>query len=184
LWHAVRQGHSWADVLAGLGLTTDSSDARTRVKAHAIRLGLDITHLDNPTTGSTADIPDADLAHLRKAAISVAAAWFGLRGCNAAFPIEPDTYDLLISMPEGIKRIQVKTTTHCSKDGWQVTVGRRPYSAGNLEKRLPYDPEMIDLFFIVDGDLNIYLIPSAVIAGRVGIPCAHTRNSSSATPAG
>ena len=28
---------------------------------------------------------------------------------------------------------------------------------------------MIDLFFIVDGDLSLYLIPSKVIAGRVGI---------------
>jgi hypothetical protein len=37
-----------------------------------------------------------------------------------------------------------------SKDRRQVTVG-------NLEKRLPCDPEMIDLFFIVD------------VAGRVGI---------------
>jgi hypothetical protein len=28
---------------------------------------------------------------------------------------------------------------------------------------------LIDWFFIVDGDLEIYLIPSRVIAGRVGI---------------
>lgn len=28
---------------------------------------------------------------------------------------------------------------------------------------------MIDWFFIVDGDLNIYLIPSRVIAGRIAI---------------
>jgi hypothetical protein len=28
---------------------------------------------------------------------------------------------------------------------------------------------LIDWFFIVDGDLAIYLIPSRVIAGRVGI---------------
>jgi hypothetical protein len=28
---------------------------------------------------------------------------------------------------------------------------------------------LIDWFFIVDGDLNIYLIPSQVIGGRVGI---------------
>jgi hypothetical protein len=28
---------------------------------------------------------------------------------------------------------------------------------------------MIDLFFIVDGDLNIYLIPHRAIAGRVSI---------------
>lgn len=28
---------------------------------------------------------------------------------------------------------------------------------------------MIDLFFILDGDLTMYLIPAAVIAGRVSI---------------
>lgn len=28
---------------------------------------------------------------------------------------------------------------------------------------------MIDLFFIMDGDLTMYLIPSRVIAGRVAI---------------
>jgi hypothetical protein len=119
--------------------------------------------------GPADGIPSADLTHLRSAATTIAAAWFGLRGCTAAFPVEPAVYDLLVAMPEGITRIQVKTTTHCSKDGWQATVSRRPYSVGNLEKRLPYDPEMIDLFFIVDGDLNIYLIPHRAIAGRVSI---------------
>jgi len=34
---------------------------------------------------------------------------------------------------------------------------------------VPYDPELIDLFFIVDGDLSLFLIPSKVIAGRVGL---------------
>lgn len=48
-------------------------------------------------------------------------------------------------------------------------VGRRPYSLGNREPLVPYDPELIDWFFIVDGDLNIYLIPSQVIAGRVAL---------------
>jgi hypothetical protein len=32
-----------------------------------------------------------------------------------------------------------------------------------------YDPDEIDLFFIVDGDMTMYLIPSRAIAGRVGI---------------
>jgi hypothetical protein len=169
LRRAIREGHSWADVLAGLGLAAGTSDVRTRIKAHAIRLGLDVSHLDSPATEPEAGIPQADLAHLRSAAASVAAAWFGVRGCNAAFPVEPDTYDLLVTKPEGIQRVQVKTTTHRTKDGWQVAVGRRPYSVGNLDRRLPYDPEMIDLFFIMDGELNIYLIPSRVIAGRVVI---------------
>jgi hypothetical protein len=34
---------------------------------------------------------------------------------------------------------------------------------------LAYDPDEIDLFFIVDGDMTMYLIPSRAIAGRVGI---------------
>jgi hypothetical protein len=72
-------------------------------------------------------------------------------------------------MENGIKRVQVKTTTYYSKGGWQAAVGRRPYSAGNREGLVPYDPELIDWFFIVDGDLALYLIPSQVIAGRVQI---------------
>jgi hypothetical protein len=86
-----------------------------------------------------------------------------------ALPAEPAVYDLLVVMQEGIKRVQVKTTTCYSKDGWTVVVGRRPYSVGNRERRIPYDPESIDCFFIVDGELTIYLIPSRVIAGRVAI---------------
>jgi hypothetical protein len=34
---------------------------------------------------------------------------------------------------------------------------------------VPYDPEVIDLFFIVDGDLTIYVIPSRVVGGRTRI---------------
>jgi hypothetical protein len=99
----------------------------------------------------------------------LAAFWFSLCGFGTAIPVEPTIYDLLVSMPDGIKRIQVKTTTYSSKSGSQVAVGRRPYSPGNREPLVPYDPELIDWFFIVDGDLTMYLIPSQVIAGRVQI---------------
>ena len=60
-------------------------------------------------------------------------------------------YDLLVSMPDGIKRVQVKTTTYNGKNGWMIQVGRRPYSIGNNARLVPYDPDSIDLFFIVDG---------------------------------
>jgi hypothetical protein len=49
------------------------------------------------------------------------------------------------------------------------TLGLAPGSGDNRERRIPYDPESIDLFFIVDGALTIYLIPSRIIAGRVAI---------------
>ncbi len=48
-------------------------------------------------------------------------------------------------------------------------MGRRSYSIGNRGLLVPNDPDLIDLFFILDGDLTIYVIPSRVIAGRVAI---------------
>ena len=65
--------------------------------------------------------------------------------------------------------MQVKTTTTKSTGNGTVTVSRRPYSVGNLAPRMPYDPDVIDYFFIVDGDFDMYLIPSRVVAGRVAI---------------
>ena len=120
------------------------------------------------TSGGSAEAKP-DLKYLRDAGTSIATSWFSLCGFNVAIPLEPATYDLLVATPEGIRRVQVKTTTCYSKHGWTVVVGRRPYSVGNRERLIPYDPELIDLFFIVDGDLTIYLIPSLIIAGRVVI---------------
>jgi len=52
----------------------------------------------------------------------------------------------------------------------QAVFSRQP------ERLVSYDPESIDWFFIVDGDLTIYLIPSRVIAGRVAIlPHTYTK---------
>jgi len=139
------------------------------VKAHAARLGLDLARLDSSGTAAPAQ-PEfrPDTKYLREAGTAIAAMWFLLCGYNASLPMEPTIYDLLVSMPDGIKRVQVKTTTFYKK-GWVVQVGRRPYSVGNRAPLMPYDPELVDYFFILDGDLTMYLIPSRVIAGRVAI---------------
>jgi hypothetical protein len=93
-----------------------------------------------------------------------------LRGCAVSFPAEPTVYDLLADTPQGIMRVQVKTTTSAQKDGWQVGVGHHPDTHSKKKGYvLAYSPDEIDLFFIVDGDMTIYLIPSRAIAGRVGI---------------
>ena len=170
LRRAVIEAHSWDELLPALGLARQSRDGRTRVKAHAIRLGLDLSHLaDSGSTSPQQAEVKPDLRYLRDAATAIAASWFSLCGFNVAIPVEPAVYDLLVSMPGGIRRVQVKTTTCMTRDGWIVVVGRRPYSAGNTERQIPYDPESIEWFFIVDGDLRIYLIPSKVIAGRVRV---------------
>lgn len=170
LKQAAAHAYSWDELLAAIGVKSRSGDERIRVRAHALRLGLDLSHLTNrqaETSHRTTLQPM--LRNLRQAATSLAASWFALCGCPAAIPIEPAVYDLLVPTPDGINRVQVKTTTYNGKAGWQVAVGRRPYSIGNKERQVPYDPELIDWFFIVDGDLNIYLIPNHVIAGRVAI---------------
>jgi len=148
------------------------------LKSHAVRLGLDTSHLSRLSHNGRqpAEPPaqasdlTAELKCLRVAAGTLAATWFMLRGCAVSFPAEPTVYDLLADTPQGIMRVQVKTTTSAAKNGWQVGVGHHPDTHSKKKGHvLAYSPDEIDLFFIVDGDMAIYLIPSRAIAGRVGI---------------
>lgn len=167
---AVTDSRTWDEVLTRLGLSSRAGGERVLVKAHALRLGLDLSHLGQPAPHrAAASQLRPDLAHLRQAAESLAATWFVLCGCNVAYPAVPDCYDLLVSASDGLKRVQVKTTTCNTKVGWLAQVGRRPYSIGNNALLVPYDPEVIDLFFIVDGDFAIYVIPSRAVGGRTRI---------------
>ena len=169
LRRAVAGAYSWSELFSELGLAHDSVDDRTRVKAYATRLGLDLSRLYGSSIDEVAPpVFRPDIKHLREAGTAIATMWFLLCGYNASIPIEPALYDLLVAMPDGIKRVQVKTTTF-NKHGWLVRVGRRSYSVGNRAPLVPYDPDLIDLFFILDGDLTMYVIPSRVIAGRVAI---------------
>jgi len=170
LKHAIADSQSWDEVLIALGLSSSGEGARTHVRGHAIRLGLDFRHLGSAIPRESApQTMQPVLRHLREAGGSIAASWFTLCGCSVLLPIEPTSFDLVVSMREGLRTVQVKTTTTSGRDGWQVAVGRRPYSAGNNAHLVPYDPDVIDYFFIIDGDLTMYLIPSRVIAGRVGL---------------
>lgn len=158
--------NTWDQVITQLGLSANSGKARTLIKGHAMRLDLDCSHLAPrklrfPETSGLRP----QLNRLRDAAVFIASAWFTLCGCPVSLPLEPATFDLLVSMPDEIIRVQVKSTTYRGEKGWQVSVGRQ----GNLPERTAYDPEVIDLFCIVDGDLNIYVIPSRILGGRVAV---------------
>ncbi len=171
LIRAVRDGTSWAHVLRILGVN-NNGDSMSRIRGHAARLDLDVSHLDRSRRQQRAatGVAPPRSEQLRTAATSIAAAWFALRGYCTALPTEPQVYDLLVEFPEGIRRIQVKSTTCRVRNGrWQVQVGRRPYAPGNASARSPYDPEALDYFFIVSGDGALYLIPSQLLAGRVGV---------------
>ena len=175
---AVAESQSWGDVLTALGLSTASGNAQPHVKGHTIRLGLDtshlsgLNHLKRQPAEAPSDISDlpADNRQLRVAAPAIAASWFALRGCAVSFPFEPAAYDLLVDTPGRIAAVQVKTTTNFTKNGWDVSVGHHPDThAKKGGYLLAYDPDVIDLFFIIDGDMTMYLIPSLALAGRVRV---------------
>jgi hypothetical protein len=178
LREAVSQARSWTEVIAKLGLSTNSGNVQPHIKGHAIRLGLDTAHLkgrshlgcDPAETLPEVSNLKADLRLLRVAAAAMAASWFAIRGCAVSLPSEPTTYDLVVDTPNGLSRVQVKTTTFAAKEGWTVTVGHHPDTHAKKGGRLlAYDPEFIDLFFIIDGDMTMYLIPSRALAGRVRV---------------
>jgi hypothetical protein len=61
--------------------------------------------------------------------------WFMLCGCHTSIPVEPTHYDLLASMDDGVKRVQVKTTTYEGKTGWMIQVGRHEHLGSRCLRR-------------------------------------------------
>lgn len=170
---AVAQAASWSDVLRILGLA-DRADCQARVKGHALRLGLDVGHLKDQVRPRPASsdllVRAPEPSALRSAAPTIAMAWFAVRGLPVALPVEPQAYDLLVMTPDEIQRVQVKSTTCRAANGkWQVGIGRRPYSLDKTAGKTCYDPDSLDYFFLINGEGGIYLIPSLVVAGRLGI---------------
>jgi hypothetical protein len=89
----------------------------------------------------------------------LAAAWFTLAGWDVSWPLEPSRFDLVVSSHAGTRRIQVKTTTARAARTWKV------YLSTSGKGRRTYGPDEIDDFFVIDGDLDFYLIPAVVVAG-------------------
>lgn len=154
---AVAHAGDWVDVVEDLGLGGRSSIAA--VKGHAARLGLDTTHLAAVVRSTTDAEPRPDTAHLDRAGSLLAAAWFTLCGHDVSWPCEPCRYDLLVDTGAGIRRVQVKTTTARAGGTWKA------YLSTSRGARRTYDPDEIDDFFVIDGDLTYFLIPVTVVGG-------------------
>jgi hypothetical protein len=179
LKQAVAECRTWEEVIGRLGLSTASGSVAPHIKSHTIRLGLDTDHLkavshvgrQPPEAVPLVSALRPEPRHLRVAAPVTAAAWFMHRGCTVSFPAEPAVYDLLADTPEGLMRVQVKSTTSNRKnEGWLVGIGHHPDTHAKRQGYvLAYSPDEIDLFFIIDGDMTMYLIPSRAVAGRITI---------------
>jgi hypothetical protein len=154
---AIQAARTWSEAVDLLGIHDVS--AVSTLKGHAARLGLDFKHLTERPTASGNCETRPDIAHLDRAGSLLAASWFTLCGHNVSWPLEPSRYDLLVCTDEGIRRVQVKTTTVRAGGTWKV------YLSTSRRGRRTYDPDEIDDFFIIDGELMCYLIPVAVVGG-------------------
>ena len=100
-----------------------------------------------------------------------AALWFLAEGATVFAPFfhTPRDFDLIAYWGEGLKRVQVKTTTQFRKGRWEVTVctrgGNRSWSG--LVKRL--DAKRYEYLFVVAGDGRRWLIPSEKVDGGCGL---------------
>ena len=171
LIEAAATARTWTELLTALGLSTGSKSCDS-VRAAARRLGVELGRVTlGPKTGREAigiDLPDRPaLDHLRNAAPSIAAMWFLLCGCAVSTPCEPEAYDLIVDLPDGLKRVQVKSTTSRDARGnWTARIGHRPDGSPKTADFVPYDADEVELFLIVDGDLLLYLIPATSVAGK------------------
>lgn len=161
---AVAASQSWNQVQQQLGLSGGGSVAA--LKGHALRLGIESGHFGpKPKFSPSGAPPKADLRHLPRAGSMLAASWFAMCGYSVSWPLEPCRYDLIVDRDTERSRVQVKTCRRRA-GGWQVSLTTSGHPTGGDHARTFYDPDEIDCFFIVDGDLNYYLVPIETVAGR------------------
>lgn len=110
--------------------------------------------------------------NLRRAGSLIVASVYALRGFRVSWPLEPAPYDLLAEEPrgEGLLRVQVKTCTSKQAGNWVCWITRSMYApVPGGKRRIGYDVADVDVLGVVDGELNAYLIPFALVAGQTAV---------------
>lgn len=153
---AIVTADSWPAVGDELGLVGRSAHAL--VRGHAARLNLDVSHL-TPVPATRRRPVEPDLSNLGRAGALLAAAWYTLTGHDVSWPLEPSRFDLVARDEHGLRRVQVKTTTSRKGGTWQA------FLSNTHRERRTYDPDEIDDFFIINGDLACYLVPVQAVGG-------------------
>ena len=100
-----------------------------------------------------------------------AIAWFGHHGYRVCIPLaDNQPYDLVVDAGDGaLQRVQVKTTTHRSPAGRfvvQLAVAGGNQSFHTVKK---FDPQAVDLLYVLTDAAERYLIPVSVIRARTSL---------------
>jgi hypothetical protein len=91
---------------------------------------------------------------------------FAKRGHVVCLPLNDNQgYDLVVDI-DGLKRIQVKTTSSKS-DGKGYVVQLKSTRVNRTKNRIkPFDSSLSDFLFIATEDESLYLMPSIVVHGK------------------
>jgi hypothetical protein len=152
--------------------------ATQHVRKVADRLGFDSSHFMVRRNDLPVELPAGhDFQRARTGiggppSLSIAMQWFLEGGYIVSVPIEPAAYDLVTESDDGLKRVQVKSTSRRERGGaFKARLTRRIYdpettrnNAGSY-RDVPYGPGMVDYFFIITQDGIAYLIPSGAVEG-------------------
>ena len=156
--------------------------------AHQLCFALDLVDGARPEPTARAATQGPVAAHLAKAGsrppdtiwranprlqglvgLTDAIGWFGAHGYTVSVPlVDAQPYDLVVDGPDGLQRVQVKTTTYRTRSGvFAVQLatrgGNRSY---HTMKR--FDSSTSDLLYVLTDARERYLIPtSAVTAGAL-----------------
>jgi hypothetical protein len=96
--------------------------------------------------------------------------WFMAQGAAVFLPIgHSPHFDLIADSGEGLKRVQVRTSTCFVNGRWDVTVCTRGgnQSCSGLVKYL--DPAHYDYLFVLVGDGRRWLVPASDVGGACGV---------------
>lgn len=127
---AIARSTSWSQVASILGLAGGSSASVLR--GHALRLGLDTTHISTgPSRESGRRVPVPQASLLPRAGSMLAAAWYEMCGIAVSWPLEPAPFDLVTWADHSPRRVQVKTTrARASSSTWRVKLSSQTRSGG------------------------------------------------------
>lgn len=136
-----------------------------------VRLGLDLRRLTARPTPDGADLSlQPDLRHLRQAGAYIVAGAFTLAGHRVSWPLEPAAYDLVVDAGGRLLRVQVKTSSRQVGGSWTCSITRSEYAdvAGG-KRRVRYTTDEVDIFAVVDGAGEVYVIPIDDVAGLTNL---------------
>lgn len=97
--------------------------------------------------------------------LGAAIAWFSSNGYAVSIPLaDNQPYDLVVEDEEGLKRVQVKTTTYRQAHYGSFVV-RLETAGGNRSRttRKKFDNSKVELLFVLADDGSRWLFPAEVV---------------------